>query len=137
MLAQSGIRPNQLCFQVAEPMAIKYLKAVQQTATIVRALGAGFALEHMGTTEQSVQLMANLPLDYAKIDGSLILNLSSDEQLHAKTSKLVEVAHSKNIKTIAEKVEDANTMAALWQLGISYMQGHYVQEPEVILQETA
>jgi EAL domain-containing protein (putative c-di-GMP-specific phosphodiesterase class I) len=34
-------------------------------------------------------------------------------------------------------VEDANTMAVLWQLGISYMQGYYVHEPEVVLQETA
>ena len=41
------------------------------------------------------------------------------------------------MRTVAEKVQDANTMAALWQLGISFMQGHYVQEPEVVLQETA
>ncbi|MEO1582902.1 MAG: EAL domain-containing protein [Pseudomonadota bacterium] len=47
------------------------------------------------------------------------------------------MAKQRGINTIAEKVEDANTMAALWQLGISYMQGHYVQEPEVVLQESA
>ena len=36
---------------------------------------------------------------------------------------------------IAERVEDANTMAVLWQAGIEFLQGYQVQEPEVVLSE--
>ena len=42
--------------------------------------------------------------------------------------RCIDEARQKGIETIAERVEDANTMAVLFQLGVSYMQGHYVQE---------
>ncbi|MEM7610537.1 MAG: EAL domain-containing protein [Pseudomonadota bacterium] len=137
IIAKSGVSPASLCFQVPEETALKYLKAVAVTATAIRKIGCKFALEHVGIAPQSEKLMTGLPLDFVKIDGSLIGGLAGDGDGHEKTSALVAVAKARNIKTIAEKVQDANTMAALWQLGISYMQGHYVQEPEVILQETA
>jgi EAL domain-containing protein (putative c-di-GMP-specific phosphodiesterase class I) len=45
----------------------------------------------------------------------------------------VQTAANRTIPTIAERVENANTMAVLFQLGVAYMQGHYVHEPEVVL----
>ena len=45
-------------------------------------------------------------------------------------------ATERNIKSIAERVENANAMAILFQLGLDYMQGHYVNEPEVVLQDS-
>jgi len=42
----------------------------------------------------------------------------------------VESAKRKNVETIAERVEDANTMAVLWQLGIEFIQGYFVNAPE-------
>lgn len=137
MISKNADNPATLCFQIPEETAMKYLKSVAQTANFVKQLGCKFALEHCGTAEQSAKLLQSLALDFVKIDGSLITSLSSDPDAHQKTSELVAVAKARGIETIAEKVQDANTMAALWQLGISYMQGHYVQEPEVVLQETA
>ena len=52
------------------------------------------------------------------------------------SSKIVKAARHAKIKTIAERVENANAMAVLFQLGLDYMQGHYVHEPEVVLQNT-
>ena len=46
-------------------------------------------------------------------------------------------AQKRKIETIAERVENANEMAVLFQLGVHFMQGHYVHEPEVVLQEQA
>ncbi|MEM8547953.1 MAG: GGDEF domain-containing phosphodiesterase, partial [Pseudomonadota bacterium] len=137
MVAKTADRPESLCFQLPEDTVLKYLKASTHLAKFVRNIGCKFALEHSGTSDSSAKLIASMPLDYVKIDGSLITTLSKDSAAHAQTSELVHIAKSRGIETIAEQVQDANTMAALWQLGISYMQGHYVQEPEVILQETA
>ncbi|MEL6868609.1 MAG: EAL domain-containing protein [Pseudomonadota bacterium] len=137
MIAKNADTPASLCFQIPEETALKYLKAVVQTATFVKQLGCKFALEHSGVAPQSAKLLQSMPLDFVKIDGSLITTLSTDEDAHSTTRELVTIAKAKGIETIAEKVQDANTMAALWQLGISYMQGHYVQEPEVVLQESA
>ncbi|MEM7762919.1 MAG: EAL domain-containing protein [Pseudomonadota bacterium] len=137
MISRAQINPATVCFQVTEETALSYLKATAQLSTFVRALGCRFAIEHCGISDKSEKLVGNLPLDFVKIDGALIANLSSDDDARARTKAIVEAATNRSIQTIAEKVQDANTMAALWQLGISFMQGHYVQEPEVVLQESA
>ena len=57
-----------------------------------------------------------------------------DPALQAKIKQLVAEARQKHIYTIAERVQDANTMAVLWQLGISYIQGNYVQNREIVIE---
>ncbi|HEX5050019.1 MAG TPA: EAL domain-containing protein, partial [Gammaproteobacteria bacterium] len=59
----------------------------------------------------------------------------TDQALRERVRGLIGTASKRGILTIAERVEDANTMAVLFQLGAAYMQGHYVHEPEVVLAE--
>ena len=79
------------------------------------------------------RLLKHLRADYAKIDGSLMQGLANNQENQAWVTALVLALKEKDIHSIAERVEDANTMAVLWQCGVQYMQGYYVQEPEVIL----
>ncbi len=60
----------------------------------------------------------------------------ADSALHSTVAKIVKAASDRKIKTVAERVENANAMAVLFQLGLDYMQGHYVHEPEVVLEDT-
>jgi len=46
---------------------------------------------------------------------------------------LVEAARRHSIQTIGERVEDANTMAVLWQVGVQYVQGYLIKEPEQVV----
>ncbi len=75
-------------------------------------------------------------MDFAKIDGSLMQGLHRDSDLQAKVGELASLAKQHNIKTIAERVEDANTMAVLWQLGVPYIQGNFNQMRGVVLEDT-
>ena len=59
--------------------------------------------------------------------------MARDAHLQTRVSDLVADAREKGIATIAERVEDANTMAVLWQIGVEYIQGYQVKEPEVVL----
>ena len=68
-----------------------------------------------------------------KIDGSLMQGLASSTALQQKVKSLVQVAKSIGAQTIAERVEDANTMAVLWQLGIEFIQGYFVHKPEEVV----
>ena len=54
-----------------------------------------------------------------------------------QVKELTQSAKAKNIQTIAERVQDANTMAVLWQLGVSYIQGNYVQNTEIVIEDTS
>ena len=111
------------------------MKGTKATAERLQAMGFGFAIEHFGLSRDPAQLLQHVPADYVKIDGSLMQGLSSNDSLQEKVRVLVNIAKEKQIATIAERIEDANTMAVLFQLGVGYMQGHYLQEPEVVLQE--
>ena len=64
-------------------------------------------------------------------------SLMTDKETQQAVEKIVRAAAERDIKSIAERVENANAMAVLFQLGLDFMQGHYVNEPEVVLEDTA
>ena len=97
--------------------------------------GYRFAIEHFGVGRDSTRVLADMPMHFLKIDGSLMQSLSTDQGLRERVRGFIGTASKRGILTIAERVEDANTMAVLFQLGAAYMQGHYVHEPEVVLAE--
>jgi EAL domain-containing protein (putative c-di-GMP-specific phosphodiesterase class I) len=125
--------PAHLCIEVTEEMAGQDPGATDALGRGLRALGAGFALEHFGNGPGSVHLLRTLPLDFVKIDGSLMQGLGEDEALRARVGELVEIAAELQVGTIAERVEDANTMAVLWQLGVQHLQGYLIQAPEEVV----
>jgi EAL domain-containing protein (putative c-di-GMP-specific phosphodiesterase class I) len=59
--------------------------------------------------------------------------LANDRPLQERVRALVDVARGHGVTTIAERVEDANTMAVLWQLGIEFIQGYFVNSPERVV----
>ena len=101
----------------------------------LRKLGVGFAIEHYGIDQERFQILDILKPDYIKIDGELMHSLMTDSGMQQAVQRIVHAASERNIKSIAERVENANAMAVLFQLGLDYMQGHYVHEPEVVLQD--
>ncbi len=135
-VGSSGIAPRLLCFQVSEENATQYLAQTQALAEQLRAMGHRFAIENFGVGRDSGRILAQTPMDYLKVDGSLMQGIATDAALQEKVRVYVHAASSRAIPTIAERVEDANTMAVLFQLGVAYMQGHYVHEPEVVLSDS-
>lgn len=135
-LRQNRIRPEQICFQVAEDVVAQQLKQSQLLAKDLREAGFKFAIDHVGTGRDSVQLIRHVRMDYVKIDGSLMQGLHRDNEMQKIVGELVRAAKEVGVHTIAERVEDANTMAVLWQLGIAYIQGNYSQLHGVVLEDT-
>lgn len=128
-----GLEPQRLCVQVTETLATNHLQAVERVARSLRQAGVRFAIEHFGTGIDPLALLDSLKLDYVKIDGSLMQGLTDDSLLQSKVSSLIDAARERSIETIAERVEDANTMAVLWQLGVQHLQGFLIQAPEEVV----
>jgi EAL domain-containing protein (putative c-di-GMP-specific phosphodiesterase class I) len=76
-------------------------------------------------------------MDYMKIDGSLMQGLNKNTDVQNKVKNYAQQAKAKGIRTVAERVQDANTMAVLWQLSISYIQGNYLQNQEIVMEDTS
>jgi PAS domain S-box-containing protein/diguanylate cyclase (GGDEF)-like protein len=124
------IEPKRLCIQVTEDIATQYIRQTKDLATGLRKLGFRFALEHFGAGRDPLKLLADIDMDFIKVDGSLMQGLSTNQLQQQRVKGLVEAAKRKSIETVAERVEDANTMAVLWQLGIEFIQGYFVHAPE-------
>ena len=131
------VAPRKICIQIPEQEAAKYIKSTQQVVEQFRTLGVSFALQHYGVDKNRFQILDILRPDYIKIDGELMHTLATDSAMQESVRLVAEAAEKRNIETIAERVENANAMAVLFQLGVNFMQGHYVHEPEVVLQEPA
>jgi diguanylate cyclase (GGDEF)-like protein len=127
---------TRLVVQIPERDAAKHIKQTRAIVNKLRKIGVGFALEHYGIDREKFQILDILKPDYIKVDGELMHSLMTDKETQQSVEKIVRAANERNIKSIAERVENANAMAVLFQLGIDYMQGHYVNEPEVVLQDT-
>jgi EAL domain-containing protein (putative c-di-GMP-specific phosphodiesterase class I)/GGDEF domain-containing protein/PAS domain-containing protein len=132
-LKSTRIDPARLAFQVTEEVATEYLSDTSNLASALRQAGFKFALEHFGAGRESLRLLMHIPSDYLKVDGSLMQSLAVDSVIQQRVKELVDGARSRRIATIAERVEDANTMAVLWQLGVEYIQGYVVNEPEQVV----
>jgi len=132
-VTSAGVAPGKLCFQVTEEDATQYVTQTQGLAERLRAQGHPFAIEHFGVGRDPGRLLAQIPMQFLKIDGSLMQSLATNPVLQKKVRVFTEAATKRGISAIAERVENANTMAVLFQLGVPYMQGHYVHEPEVVL----
>jgi EAL domain-containing protein (putative c-di-GMP-specific phosphodiesterase class I) len=136
-VSKHDIDPACLVVQIPEQDAAKFIKDTQTRVEQLREVGIQFALEHYGVDKNRFQILDILKPNYIKIDGELMHTLTTDTQLQESVRLLARAAEERQIETIAERVENANAMAVLFQLGVHYMQGHYVHEPEVVLQEPA
>jgi multidomain signaling protein FimX len=132
-LRTSRAEPVRLCFQVTEEGAASHVPEVKALAAALRERRFRFALEGFGSGRDSQGLLESMPLDFVKIDGTITQGLAADQQLQLRVRVLVEAARKRGIQTIGERVEDANTMAVLWQLGVQYIQGYFVNEPEEVV----
>ena len=132
-LRASGVDPRHLVFELPEELATSHLKETKELQALVRPLGFELAIENFGSGRNPAQLLRHVPVNYVKIDGSLMQGIAHDRSLQEQVKQLVQQAKTHGVTTIAERVEDANTMAVLWQLGVEFVQGYFVSSPEEVV----
>jgi EAL domain-containing protein (putative c-di-GMP-specific phosphodiesterase class I) len=80
-----------------------------------------------------MDIIKELSADFLKIDRSFIHNLANTKGNIEKIKSIVGEAQSLNKQTIAQFVQDANSLSILWQCGVDYIQGYFLQRPEASL----
>lgn len=128
-LAERQVQPGELRLSLTEDVMRGNIRRAQQLAKGLKALGLALTLEQFGTTGKSIQILDRVPVEFAKLDTETTEALAGDDS-DPRIVEAVEAARERNVRLIAQQVADANTMARLWQVGISYVQGQFVQEPE-------
>ena len=134
-LKDRKLKPDELVFEFQE---IKLQNHIRKAKTLTKGLtdlGGSIAIEHFGVGSNSAQLIEHIQTNYFKFHPTFTHQFN-DKDMQRKMSMLMDLAKQKGIKTIVCHVEDANVMARLWQMGVNYIQGYHVQEPEVVLLAT-
>ena len=127
---RSSLPARKLCFEITETSAVRDLARAQALIAQLRALGCAFALDDFGTGFCSFNYLHALDVDYFKIDGSFVRNLSQSPLSAAVVRSITDIAHVLNRTTIAEQVEGEDTLAVLRALGVDYAQGYALHRPE-------
>jgi len=121
---------GKIILEVTETAAISNMETAVRALRKLRRRGCRVALDDFGSGYSSYSYLRQLPLDYLKIDGTYIRNILNDKTDQALTASMVDVAHALGIKVIAEYVDSEATFAWLRDLGVDYVQGYWVHEPQ-------
>src|SRR6202046_5554947 len=118
-----------MCFEIPETSAITNLGNVAHFMRELKARGCHFALDDFGSGLSSFMYLKNLPVDYLKIDGQFIENVTRDPVDRSMVEAITQVRKSMGIQTIAERVESPEVLAELGRLGIGFAQGFHIAKP--------
>jgi len=121
---------DSIVFTLSEATALNYLKQAKATLQGLRSINCRVGLENFGTEQNTFQSLKHLDVNYLKIDSSLSLNLKDSIENQDKLKEIADEANEKGILAIAAFVEDANSMALLWQSSVAFIQGHFLQQPD-------
>ena len=124
---------DSLVLMASESTALNYLKQTKATFQGLRSINCRVGLENFGTEKNTFQSLKHLDVNYVKIDASFAANLKDSIENQEKLKEIAEEVSGKGIMAIAAFVEDANSMALLWQSSVAFIQGHFLQEPDTEL----
>ena len=121
---------KQITFEIVESEGIESFTEVSNFIKKAKKLGCKIAIDDFGTGYSNFEFIIKLDVDYIKIDGSLIKNINSDNNLYLTVQTIVGFAKALKIKTVAEFVHNEDVLNCVKNLDIDYSQGFFIDEPK-------
>jgi len=128
-LGRSGIAPNRICFEVTETSAISNIDEAIKFMNALRAIGCRFSLDDFGAGLSSFGYLKVLPVDYLKIDGSFVREVTSDTVSLSMVQAICQIGKTMGLSIVAEYVGDQETKDVLQKIGVDYVQGFFIGKP--------
>jgi len=128
-LGASELVAGAMCFEITETAAIENLGNVAYFMRELKSRGCHFALDDFGSGLSSFMYLKTLPVDYLKIDGQFVENVTRDPVDRSMVAAISQIGRAMGIQTIAERVESPEVLAELGRLGIGFAQGFHIAKP--------
>ena len=129
LLNELRLPGDSLIFQISEKSATSNLNIAKEFVKQINKLHCKVAITHFGRALNPFNTLRHLPVSFVKIDSSFITDLEKTEEGKEDIKTLVSSLHTQGKLTIAPFVDSASLLPVLWQAGINYIQGYYIQQP--------
>jgi diguanylate cyclase (GGDEF)-like protein len=124
-----GVPANRIIFEITESLAVRRPRHVELQIDALREMGCKLALDDFGTGYSSFSYLQKLHFDYIKIDGSFVHDILNNPVDQKMIKLIAEVGREANMRTVAEYVQDAESLELLGELGVDLAQGFFVGRP--------
>jgi diguanylate cyclase (GGDEF)-like protein/PAS domain S-box-containing protein len=128
-IAESGITPQTLQLEITESAAMLSVELTMQMLHELRAMGVGVSVDDFGTGQSSLIYLKHFPIDTVKIDKEFLREVTSDETAAAIVSYVINLAHTLQLKVVAEGVETEEQYTFLRHYACDQMQGFLFSRP--------
>jgi diguanylate cyclase (GGDEF)-like protein/PAS domain S-box-containing protein len=135
-LDHSGVAPGSICFEVTEKAILANVQHAQRFIEVLHGIGCEFSLDDFGSGMGSFASLKHLPIDYLKIDGLYTRNLRTDEVNQEMVAAMIKLARTMEFRVVAEQVEKQEDFDWLRDVGVDYMQGHFIESPVALGEAT-
>ncbi len=129
-LAQHPVAAQHICLEITETAAVTNLSHASQFMRSIKEKGCSFSLDDFGSGMSSFAYLKNLPVDFLKIDGNFVRDITHDKVDYAMVEAIHRVGNVMGIKTIAEFVENNIILGHLKDIGVDCAQGFGIHKPE-------
>lgn len=127
-----GLNPAWLDFEITETAAISNMAHARAFAQAVTAMGCGLGLDDFGTGFSSFSYLKELPIQHLKIDIEFIRELPRSPTDQRLVQALVQFAKAFGQETVAEGIEDSETLALVRAFEVDYAQGFHIGRPALV-----
>jgi len=127
----SRVEANRICFELTETAAVSDVGHASDFLNSMRDLGCKTALDDFGSGLASFRYLRSFPADFLKLDRSLVLEAAEDDRSRRLLEGVVDLARDMGLGTVAEGVEDKYILQLMQSIGVDYVQGYYIKEPEL------
>ena len=134
-LEKSNVDSRRICFEITETAAISKLDSATRFIRILKSKGCRFILDDFGSGLSSFAYLRDLQVDFLKIDGEFVQNMLEDRVKRAMVESINQIGHVMGLTTIAEWVENRQTLDALKDLGVDYAQGYWLCRPQPLVHD--
>ncbi|MGX5734425.1 putative bifunctional diguanylate cyclase/phosphodiesterase [Bosea thiooxidans] len=130
--ARTGLDPARVYFEITETAAINDFSVAHAVIQTLRRHGFRFLLDDFGAGMSSFGYLKMLPVDFLKIDGHFVRDMRNEPTDRAIITAIVRMAAALGKQTVAEQVEDMETLALLQELGVGWAQGYAIGRPRPV-----
>lgn len=120
------LEASSICLEFKLSEMMSELKLAVPFFQSARALGLKLTLEAFESSLTALQVLSYLPVDYIKLAEKYVDAIGSHRE---ELKSLIAAAHDGGRRVIAARIESAQSAAALWSLGVDFIQGNFVQQP--------